>query len=124
VAADLRAASLRAGSAAEADLVPRLNRLRHLRAVPANPDWGTGLPQPEAEDSGKLLQVSTNADRAQSLQRLPLPYATALRMRDAGISDDVIAECIGVDVDALPTFMRVAEAKLAAAAAGERSTSP
>jgi len=49
------------------------------------------------------------------LQRLPLPYATALRMRDAGIADDVIAECIGVDADALPTFMRVAEAKLAAA---------
>jgi hypothetical protein len=36
-------------------------------------------------------------------------------MRDAGIADEVIAECVGVDVDALPTFMRVAEAKLAAA---------
>ena len=59
--------------------------------------------------------MSTDARRAESLQRLPLPYATALRMRDAGIADDVIAECIGVDVDALPTFMRVAEAKLATA---------
>jgi hypothetical protein len=59
--------------------------------------------------------MATDARRADSLQRLPLPYATALRMRDAGIADDVIAECIGVEVDALPTFMRVAEAKLAAA---------
>jgi hypothetical protein len=35
-------------------------------------------------------------------------------MRDAGITDEVIAELVGVDLDALPTFMRVAEAKLAA----------
>jgi hypothetical protein len=53
--------------------------------------------------------------RAESLQRLPVPYATALRMRDAGIADELIAECVGVDPDALSTFMRVAEAKLAAA---------
>ena len=59
--------------------------------------------------------MSSDARRTESLQRLPLPYATALRMRDAGIADDLIAECLGVDVDALPTFMRVAEAKLAAA---------
>jgi hypothetical protein len=59
--------------------------------------------------------MATDARRPESLQRLPLPYATALRLRDAGISDEVIAECVGVDLDALPTFMRVAEAKLAAA---------
>jgi hypothetical protein len=59
--------------------------------------------------------MATDARRTKSLQRLPLPYATALRMRDAGIADEVIAECVGVDVDALATFMRVAEAKLAAA---------
>jgi hypothetical protein len=78
-------------------------------------DWGSGLPQPTAEVSGKLRWVSTDAHRAESLQRLPLPYATALRMRDAGIADEVIADCVGVDAEALPTFMRVAEAKLAAA---------
>ena len=60
--------------------------------------------------------MATDARRADSLQRLPLPYATALRMRDAGIADELIAECVGVDLDTLPTFMRVAEAKLAAAA--------
>jgi hypothetical protein len=59
--------------------------------------------------------MATDAHRPESLQRLPLPYATALRLRDAGITDEVIAECVGVELDALPTFMRVAEAKLAAA---------
>jgi hypothetical protein len=59
--------------------------------------------------------------RAEHLERLPLPYATALRMRDAGIADAVIAKRVGVDPDALPTFMRVAEAKLAAAS-DERPT--
>lgn len=59
--------------------------------------------------------MATDARRVQSLQRLPFPYATALRMRDAGIADEVIAECVEVDLDALPTFMRVAEAKLATA---------
>jgi hypothetical protein len=59
--------------------------------------------------------MPTDPRRAESLQRLPLPYATALRLRDAEIADEVIAECVGVDRDALPTFMRVAEAKLTAA---------
>lgn len=53
--------------------------------------------------------------RATSLERLPLPYAAALRLRDAGVTDEAIAEHIGVDPDVLPMFMRVAEAKLAAA---------
>jgi hypothetical protein len=85
------------------------------RVVDSKPDWGSGLPQFRNATSVKLSSVSTDARRAESLQRLPLPYATALRMRDAGIIDEVIAECVAVDVDALPTFMRVAEAKLAAA---------
>lgn len=59
--------------------------------------------------------MATDPSRAQFLARLPLPYATALRLRDAGMADEVIAERVGVDLDALPTFMRLAEAKLAAA---------
>jgi hypothetical protein len=83
--------------------------------VDSKPDWGSGLPQFRDAASVKLSSVSTDACRAESLHRLPLTYATALRMRDAGIADEVIAECVAVDLDALPTFMRVAEAKLAAA---------
>jgi hypothetical protein len=59
--------------------------------------------------------MATDAFRAHSLQRLPMPYATALRLRDAGIADEVIAECVGVELDALATFMQIAHAKLAAA---------
>jgi hypothetical protein len=59
--------------------------------------------------------MATDARRAESLERLPLPYAVALRLRDAGVADEVIAERVGVDRAALPTFMRVAEAKLATA---------
>jgi hypothetical protein len=65
--------------------------------------------------------MATDAHRAESLERLPLPYAVALRLRDAGIADEMIAERVGVDQAALPTFMRVAEAKLAAAS-GEHPT--
>jgi len=65
--------------------------------------------------------MATDARRAESLQRLPLPYATALRLRDEGLTDDAIAQRLELDLDALPTFMRVAEAKLAAASAEEPS---
>jgi len=59
--------------------------------------------------------MAVDARRAQALRRLPLAYATALRLRDAGMANEQIAERVGVDPDALATFMRVAEAKLAAA---------
>lgn len=52
---------------------------------------------------------------AASLARIPLPYSIALRLRDAGIDDALIAECVGVDVTVLGTLMAIAEAKLAAA---------
>ncbi|HEX2285590.1 MAG TPA: hypothetical protein VHI10_12345 [Mycobacterium sp.] len=55
------------------------------------------------------------APRSDALDQLPLPYATALRLRDAGIDENVIAECVGVEPEAIPTLMAVAEAKLAAA---------
>ncbi|MCV7282920.1 hypothetical protein H7J88_25105 [Mycolicibacterium flavescens] len=59
--------------------------------------------------------MATDGNRDELLDRLPLPYATALRLREAGCPDDVIAERVGVDIDAFPIFMRVAEAKMVAA---------
>jgi DNA-directed RNA polymerase specialized sigma24 family protein len=58
--------------------------------------------------------MAIDVRRANALRRLPLPYAKALQMRDTGRSDEAIAEAVGVDLDALPTFMRIAKAKLAA----------
>lgn len=88
----------------------------------SDPEWGSGSPQPDVDAASIVVSMATDARRAKSLQQLPLPYATALRLRDAGIADEVIAECVGVDLDAIPTFMRVAAAKLAAAS-GEPPTS-
>lgn len=58
--------------------------------------------------------VAPEDSRRAAIDRLPLPYSSALRMRAAGISCDLIAECIGVEPEAMQTLMRLAEAKLAA----------
>jgi hypothetical protein len=60
--------------------------------------------------------MGVESPRDALLDRLPLPYSIALRLRDAGVSDEVIAERVGVDLDVLPTFMCLAEAKLTAGA--------
>jgi hypothetical protein len=52
--------------------------------------------------------------RREALDRLPLPYSTALRLRDAGITTELIAECVGGEREPLPALIRLAEAQLAA----------
>lgn len=61
------------------------------------------------------MVVTGEMNRRAALDRLPLPYSEALRLRDAGVSDELIAEIVGVEPEAFATLMRVAEAKLAAA---------
>ena len=53
--------------------------------------------------------------RDEALDRLPLSYAIALRLRDAGMNADLIAQCVGVEKESVPALIRIAEAKLAAA---------
>ncbi|GFG76864.1 hypothetical protein MPRG_01400 [Mycobacterium paragordonae] len=53
-------------------------------------------------------------ERERALRRLPLPYSLALRLREAGVANEVICEYVGVENDFLEGFYRVAEAKLAA----------
>jgi hypothetical protein len=60
--------------------------------------------------------MNTDHTRRAALDRLPLPYSEALRLRDAGVGDDVIAEILAIEPEALGTLMRIAEDKLAAAA--------
>ena len=45
---------------------------------------------------------------------LPATYAMALSMRDDGVSETDIAERLGVDQDAVPTFFALVEEKLTA----------
>jgi hypothetical protein len=62
------------------------------------------------------MQAARMADelsqREQALRRLPLPYSLALRLRDAGISADVICQYVNVELAALDGLYRMAEAKL------------
>jgi DNA-directed RNA polymerase specialized sigma24 family protein len=51
-------------------------------------------------------------DRATALSRLPEAYAQALRLRDAGLSDNAIACRLGVPAEAMALLLRLAEAKL------------
>ena len=60
--------------------------------------------------------ASDRGDRNEALDRVPLPYSVALRLRDAGVEDAVIAECVGIEPEGLHVLMLIAEAKLRAAA--------
>jgi hypothetical protein len=53
--------------------------------------------------------------REWALRRLPLPYSLALRLREAGVADQVICGYLRVEEAALPGVYRLAEAKLVAA---------
>jgi hypothetical protein len=68
------------------------------------------------------MQAAQMADelsqREKALRRLPLPYSLALRLRDAGVSAEVICEYVNVELAALDGVYRMAEAKLATAQNG------
>ncbi|WP_159928908.1 hypothetical protein [Rhodococcus sp. WAY2] len=50
-----------------------------------------------------------------ALRRLPQPYSLALRLRDAGVTDDQMCTYLDIDARALPSLLELADAKLAAA---------
>ena len=52
-------------------------------------------------------------ERADALGELPVAYAVALRLSDAGVSTQVIAQAVGVEVEAVGPLLRLARAKLA-----------
>lgn len=55
-------------------------------------------------------------EREEALRLLPLAHATALRLRDAGATDAVIATALGIEPEAVAPLLQVAETKLAALA--------
>lgn len=52
-------------------------------------------------------------DRSQALRELPTTHAVALRLRDHGFDDLVIAAILDVEHVQVPALLRIAEAKLA-----------
>lgn len=66
-------------------------------------------------------------ERAEAIRHLPRTYSLALRLRDAGLDNELIAECLAVEQEALDLLLQVAEAKLATileATYGEGASSP
>lgn len=65
--------------------------------------------------------MGTDADSgAAALSRLPSVHSLALRLRDAGLPTDLMAECLGIEPEALGPLLVVAEDKLAEALHGMR----
>lgn len=58
--------------------------------------------------------TARQCERAEAMRHLPGTYSLALRLRDAGLDDELIAECLAVEQEALGLLLQVAEAKLAA----------
>jgi hypothetical protein len=50
-------------------------------------------------------------DREDQLRRLPHAHAVALRMRDAGASDTLIATALGIEREAVRPLLEIARAK-------------
>lgn len=58
--------------------------------------------------------VATDApDHDTAMSELPVVYSIALRLRAAGIPAPTVADCLDVDITALPMLYVVAEKKLA-----------
>jgi orotate phosphoribosyltransferase-like protein len=60
-------------------------------------------------------------ERVEAMRHLPGTYSLALRLRDAGLTNELIAECLAVEREALDLLLQVAEAKLAAILRGEQA---
>jgi hypothetical protein len=52
--------------------------------------------------------------RVEALRHLPPVYSLALRLRDVGVPEELLAECLGVEPEAMGPLFEVAQAKLAA----------
>jgi hypothetical protein len=53
-------------------------------------------------------------DRRTALLELATGYAVALRLRDAGASDECVAQALDIPVESVAGLLEVAEAKLTA----------
>jgi len=47
-----------------------------------------------------------------ALRRLPEAHSLALRLRSAGVADEVVCEYLHIETEGLETLLRVAEQKL------------
>jgi len=52
-------------------------------------------------------------DRELAIEQLPETYAAALRLRGRGFDDDAIAAALALAPEAVPSLLRIADAKVA-----------
>ena len=93
-------------------------------SVLAANEWSTtrGDPGQVRHSAAMDAELGSGGEpRATAIGRLPPPYAFALRLKDAGVTDEVVAEALGIDPVSLPPFLKLAEAKLAAILVGQGS---
>jgi hypothetical protein len=84
-----------------------------VRSAGAKDEWPTTRASSRRRSDGGGM-CAAGDPRAEALLRLPVSYSLALRLRDAGLSQELIAECLGIEPEALGPLLVVAEAKLAA----------
>jgi hypothetical protein len=51
-------------------------------------------------------------DRATAIEQLPALHGVAVRLRDEGAGDHVIAVALAIEDDQVPTLLEIADAKL------------
>ena len=59
------------------------------------------------------MLLTALSDHEDALTELPVAYAVALRLSDAGASTQMIAQAVGVEIEAVEPMLRLARAKLA-----------
>ncbi|HVE96637.1 MAG TPA: hypothetical protein VNA67_06595 [Pseudonocardiaceae bacterium] len=72
-----------------------------------------------ADRAPGAMRSTRGVERTAAMRRLPAVYSLALRLREAGLADELIAECLAVEREVLDPLWDVAEAKLAAIIRGE-----
>lgn len=65
------------------------------------------------------IRIVRHVERAARVDELPMLHAVAIRLRDEGLDDHVIAVALAVDDDQVTTLLAIAEAKLAGLEAGD-----
>ncbi len=61
--------------------------------------------------SGRIRTVA-RVDRSLAVRQLPVLHAVAIRLRDAGGDDHLIAVALGIDDDQVPMLLQIANSKL------------
>jgi hypothetical protein len=60
----------------------------------------------------RRLAHNRTMEREDAVRQLPIAYGIALRLRDAGVAEDTIAQSLDVDVHSVANILAVAESKL------------